>query len=161
MQIRPLTTADLPQVQRIERDSYGAELRESEAALLAKMALFRAGALGCFDGPELCGYAFALPWRADGLIEVGQVVDALPDHPDVMYVHDMVVAPAHRRKGVASHLFGEIVRLAETFHLPRFALVAVQGSESFWQRLGFEEVDAFEYVPGVAATKMAMTRTSG
>jgi len=158
MQIRPLTTADLPRVQRIEADSYRADLREGEAPLLAKMALFRAGALGCFDGEELCGYAFALPWRTGQLIAVAQIVETLPDHPDVMYVHDMVVAPAHRRKGVASLLFGEIARLAAKFDLPRFALVAVQGSEPFWQRLGFEEVEAFEYVPGVAATTMTMTR---
>jgi GNAT superfamily N-acetyltransferase len=157
LRVRPLVSADLPDLIRIDGESYAPELRESEAAFLSKLVLFRAGALGCFDGDQMCGYAFALPWKAGTLIGVAQVLDALPADPDVMYVHDMVVAPACRRRGVASTLLGEIARVAEALHLSRFALVAVQGSEPFWQRAGFQAVETFEYVPGVAATKMEMT----
>ena len=155
--VRPLVSADLAEIARIERESYPPELREGEAALLSKMALFRAGALGCFDGGRMCGYAFALPWKAGTLIGVGQVLDALPAEPDIMYVHDMVVDPACRRQGVASTLFGEIARLADLLKLARFVLVAVQGSAAFWQRLGFHAVESFDYLPGVAATRMEMT----
>ncbi len=152
--VRPLLTSDLPAVVRIERDSYVPALRESDAAFLSKMTLFGAGALGCFDGAELCGYAFALPMRAGSVIAVAQVLDELPAGPDTMYIHDMVVAPAHRRRGVASLLLDHIARLADSLGLARFALVAVQGSEPFWQRFGFEPRERFEYVPGVTATKM-------
>ena len=157
LRVRPLVSADLAEIARIERESYPPELREGEAALLSKMALFRAGALGCFDGGRMCGYAFALPWKAGTLIGVGQVLDALPAEPDIMYVHDMVVDPACRRQGVASTLFGEIARLADLLKLARFVLVAVQGSAAFWQRLGFHAVESFDYLPGVAATRMEMT----
>jgi len=159
--VRPLVTADLPAVVQIEARSYTPDLRESQAAMLSKMALFRAGALGCFEGDDLCGYAFALPWRAGTLIGVGQVVDALPEDADVMYIHDVVVAPAHRRRGAASALVGKIVRVAIALHLGRFALVAVQGSEPFWQRSGFAPAGTLEYLPGVRATRMEMTVTGG
>lgn len=157
-QVRPLVTADLPALFRIEADAYRPELRESEAAILAKLALFRAGALGCFDTDHLCGYAFALPWRAGAVIGIAQVLDALPDEPDVMYIHDMVVAPEHRQRGVASTLLAEIVRVADALHLDRFSLVAVQGSEPFWRRAGFAAAGTLEYAPGVSATRMEMVR---
>lgn len=155
--MRPLVTADLPDIVGIERESYPPELRESEAAFLSKMAVFRAGALGCWDEAQLCGYAFALPWTAGALVGVAQIIDQLPPAPDVLYLHDMVVAPARRRMGVASRLFGEIRRLAGALHLPHLSLVAVQGSEPFWQRLGFAPIERIEYVPGIAATRMGQT----
>jgi GNAT superfamily N-acetyltransferase len=158
LHVRPLVTADLPDLFRIERESYTPELRESEAAVLSKMALFRAGTLGCFDGDEMCGYAFALPWRRGTLISVAQVLDVLPADPDVMYIHDMVVAPGHRRRHVASTLLAEIMRLAEALNLGAFALVAVQGSEPFWERAGFAPAGTCEYVPGVQATRMERGR---
>lgn len=120
------------------------------------MALFRGGSLGCFDGDEMCGYVFALPWVADSVIGVGEVLEALPDHPAVMYLHDMVVAPARRRQGIAARLLGEIVRLAGRLAFDRLALVAVQGSEAFWEHAGFRIVERFEYVPGVPASRMEM-----
>ena len=153
-QVRPLVTSDLPDLIRIDRDSYSPQLRESEEAFLSKMALFRAGSLGCFDGDEMCGYAFALPWTSDGVIGVGQVLEALPVQPAVMYLHDMVVAPARRRQGVASRLLAEIAELARRLALDRVVLVAVQGSEPVWQHLGFRVMEQFEYVPGAPASRM-------
>ncbi len=152
--IRPLLTSDLPDIVRVDRESYVPDFRESETAFLSKMALFRAGSLGCFEGSELCAYVFALPVRGDAVIGVAQVLDALPDGPDTMYVHDMVVAPAHRGRGLASLLLARIADVAGQLGLERFALVAVQGSETFWQRFGFESRATFEYVPGVVATRM-------
>ena len=152
--VRPLLTADLDDLFRIQTESCDPAYRESEAAVLAKLALFRAGALGWFDGDALCGYAFALPWRAGTVIPVAHVLEALPERPDVMYIHDMVVAPAHRGRGVASALLAEISRLAVALDLDRLSLVAVQGSEPFWQRSGFAAAERVEYVPGVTATRM-------
>ncbi len=156
--VRPLLARDIPDLLRIDHESYIPELRESEAAFLSKMALFRAGALGCFDGNDMCGYVFALPWRGPAVVGIAQVLDALPADPDVMYIHDLVVAPACRGRHVASTLLDEILRLAESLHLDRFALVAVQGSEPFWARAGFAPTATFEYVPGVQATRMELRR---
>ncbi len=153
MRVRSLDTADLPDIIRIERQSYPPGLRESEAALLSKMALFRAGALGCWDEAGMCGYAFALPWRADALVGVAEVIEALPAAPDVLYIHDMVVAPDRRRTGVASTLLRELLRLARALDLGRLTLVAVQGSEPFWEKAGFEAVERIEYA-GLPATRM-------
>ena len=156
LHVRPLVISDLPDLHRIEGESYIAPLRESEAAFLSKMALFRAGSLGCFDAAGMCGYAFALPWNSASVIAVAQVVDALPARPDLMYIHDMVVAPAHRRRHVASTLLAEILRVAGRLDLHRVGLVAVQDSEPFWRRAGFTPAGRFEYVPGVPGTKMEM-----
>jgi hypothetical protein len=83
-EVRPLVTANLPELFRVQAQSFAPEYRESEAALLSRMALFRAGALD----------------------------------------------------------------------LDRLSLVAVQGSEAFWQRSGFAPVATLEYVPGSPATRM-------
>lgn len=152
--VRPLRASDLSDIRRIERESYVPELRESDAAMRSKMALFPAGALGCFDGAEMSGYCFALPWRGLTPIGVAEVLEGLPADPDVMYIHDMVVSAARRRQGVASALLAEIVRLAGERQLDRLTLVAVQGSEPFWARAGFSAAATLEYVTGVRGTIM-------
>ncbi len=154
--IRPLVRDDLPDLLRIDRESYRPEFRESDAAFLAKIALFPAGCLGCFQERAMCGYVFALPWTATRLIGVGELVQSLPDRPDVMYLHDMVVDPDWRGRRVAALLLAEITRLAASLDLHRIVLVAVQDSEPFWQHAGFRIVERFDYVPGTPASRMAL-----
>ncbi len=89
MHIRSLVTADLPDIIRIERESYPPGLRESD----------------------------------------------------------------RRRTGVASTLFHELLRLARALDLARLTLVAVQGSEPFWAKLGFEALERFQYAEA-PATRM-------
>jgi GNAT superfamily N-acetyltransferase len=71
-----------------------------------------------------------------------------------MYIHDLAVLRSHRGRGLARLLLTEVFRVAEELGLKRFGLVAVQNSEAFWQRWGFERREPLMYAPGVSGTRM-------
>ncbi|HLL54294.1 MAG TPA: hypothetical protein VK447_12140, partial [Myxococcaceae bacterium] len=81
MRIRQLEPADLPAVLALQREAYRPELHEPESSFANKRALFPQGALGCFDGERLRGYAFVLPWRGEGVVPLCDALDALPRDP--------------------------------------------------------------------------------
>jgi predicted N-acetyltransferase YhbS len=81
---------------------------------------------------------------------------ALPDRPDTLSLHDLAVAPEARGHGVARTLFAAVHALARERGFASVSLVAVQGSDPFWARLGFRAVEHFEYAPGVPAVRMVL-----
>ncbi|KAB7833797.1 GNAT family N-acetyltransferase [Streptomyces mobaraensis] len=54
-----------------------------------------------------------------------------------LHLHDIVVAPHLRRRGLARHLLRHLARTARTRGDERISLVAVGGSEAFWSARGF------------------------
>ena len=155
MTFRPLTRDDIPELHRIEAESYIPALHESDESFLRLIELFPEGAFGCFDDDGLCGYAFAAPTRAGETLALRSVVDQIPPDADTFYIHDVAVAHRCRGRGVARQLVERLLDLARARGFTRSELVSVQGSAPFWSRFGFEPLYEFEYVPGIPATKMA------
>lgn len=151
---RHLTPDDLPELHRIEADTYEAALHVSDESFLRLIALYPEGAFGFFDGDELCAYAFGVPQRAGSVLDLKAPLEALPPGADMFYIHDVAVALSHRGRGLAVQLVVKLLALAREQGFRASELVSVQGSAPFWERFGFAPVEAFEYVPGSPATKM-------
>lgn len=60
--------------------------------------------------------------------------------PDCLYLHDLAVLPQHRGNGISHMLLAAALELAKAQQLNQMALIAVQGSVSFWQSQGFTTV---------------------
>lgn len=155
--LRRLTRDDLPQIHRLEVETYLPSLHESDEAFLRIIDLFPDGAVGMFDADELCAYAFAVPLRAGSVLELKAPLRELPSQPDMFYIHDVAVGARYRGRGLATRLVEAMLDLARARRLPTSELVSVQGSAPFWQRFGFRRVEEFEYAPGAPATRMALT----
>ncbi len=52
-------------------------------------------------------------------------------------VWDVVVRPSHQRRGLGKLLMKEVLRDLDSYNIPLITLYADQGTESFYQRLGF------------------------
>jgi GNAT superfamily N-acetyltransferase len=154
--LRRLTADDLPQIHRLEAETYLPSLHESDEAFLRIIDLFPAGAIGLFDGDELCAYAFAVPLRAGSVLALKAPLRALPEGADMLYIHDVAVGERHRGRALATRLVAAALDLARVYGLPTSELVSVQGSAPFWERFGFRRVEEFEYAPGAPATKMTL-----
>jgi ribosomal protein S18 acetylase RimI-like enzyme len=154
MIIRKLVSSDLPDILRIQQNVYRPELLESSDTFSRKLMLFPEGCLGCEDDGVLCAYVFAHPWQGDSPVPLDDSNLLLPPKPDALYIHDLAVETAYRGRGLAQDLFGRLLRLAEEKGLGTMSLVAVQNSETFWQRLGFKRGHALSYGPGVSAVFM-------
>ncbi len=140
--LRPLRSNDLHAVVRLQRRVYVARYHEPEAAYADRLADFGPGCLAMFDGSELVAYAIGYPWAARRSLplDAGRlVVDAAA--AATLYVHDVAVDPAHRGRGLATTLVLALATLAEVASLVTASLVAVQGAEGYWRRLGFHPTD--------------------
>jgi GNAT superfamily N-acetyltransferase len=158
MSIRGITPADISDVLRVQEDAYIPDLLECANTFSRKLTLFPEGCLGyCLEG-RLEAYVFSHPWRFGESVPLDQVIAALPENPDCLYIHDMAVGKALQGKGIARALLLELFNLAERMKLKRFALVAVQQSEPFWARWGFRPQHAMIYGKDVAATYMTLVR---
>jgi predicted N-acetyltransferase YhbS len=155
---RPLIISDLPQILAVQRSAYQEVFHEPSETFAGKLALFPRGALGIFEGDSLAAYFFCHPGVVGETVPLRAEHLVLPERPNCLYIHDLAVAQRCRGRGLAARLAGEAFELAEALHLPACALVSVQGSETFWERLGFMSQQELEYLPGIAANYMVRTR---
>jgi len=151
---RHLTADDLPELHRLEAETYEPALHESDDAFLRLIALYPEGAFGFFDEAALCAYAFAVPLPSGSVLDLKAPLEALPPGADMFYIHDVAVAAPYRRRGLAAALVAKLLDLARERGFRTSELVSVQGSAPFWGQFGFARVSDFEYTPGTPATKM-------
>jgi len=125
-------------VMAVQAVCYHAIVPESRAAMEAK----RVAGLGlprvavAADSGELDAYLIAMPIRWPQL----PVLDSEPAperNADTLYVHDMALHPRARGAGLAARLLDSVLQAARQQGLRQAALIAIQGSEGFWQAQGF------------------------
>ena len=88
------------------------------------------------------GYLIAYPWRLDDAPALNTVVGRLPDPPNVLYLHDLALAPDARGQGHAALIVERLAAQAAQSGWPAITLVAVNQAAPFWAALGFEPRDA-------------------
>ncbi|MEU4048493.1 GNAT family N-acetyltransferase [Streptomyces olivaceus] len=149
VRVRPLADRDWDAVVALERDAYsGLGLSEDRAALQSRAA---ASPDTCFVvdvGPRTVGYVLALPYPPHRYPDLARTEDAeppaRPSGPTSgsggwgnLHLHDIVVAPGLRRRGLARHLLHHLTGTARARGDERISLVAVGGTEGFWTARGF------------------------
>ncbi|MGC0412748.1 GNAT superfamily N-acetyltransferase [Streptomyces sp. SAI-195] len=139
VRVRTLAAGDWDAVVALERDAYtGLGLSEGRAALESRAA---ASPDTCFVvdvGARTAGYLLALPYpphRYPDLTRTEKTGGAF--EPGNLHLHDIVVAPGLRRRGLARHLLHHLTATARARGDERISLVAVGGTERFWLARGF------------------------
>jgi len=149
--LRPLTSDDLPQVERIQFEAYPNYHKEAIAVFADKLARYPAGCWAFLtDAGEMVGYLFSHPTvladppRLDELlppVNVGPERDETDCvGPDCYFIHDKSVLPTHRGLGAGKLLMNAALAHAQARGFRTLALVAVQNARPYWERFGFELV---------------------
>lgn len=86
----------------------------------------------------LDGYAVSHPWHDAGPPALNSLLQRLPPAPTAYYIHDIALLPAARGSGAAEAIVTALIDHARQRGLSGVALVAVNGSEAFWQKHGFQ-----------------------
>ncbi|MFD7065434.1 GNAT family N-acetyltransferase [Streptomyces sp. NPDC059906] len=139
VRVRPLADGDWDAVVTLERDAYtGLGLSEGRAALQSRAA---ASPDTCFVvdvGARTAGYVLALPYPPHRYPDLTRTEAARgASEPGNLHLHDIVVAPGLRRRGLGRHLLHHLTATARTRGDERISLVAVGGTEPFWSARGF------------------------
>lgn len=143
---RAMTAYDLKAVQDIAGVVHP-DFYESPEVLAERQQLYRNGCYLLENGLRPAGYVLSHPWRAGALPALNEPLGAIPDDASTYYIHDLALLPVARRIGAASHIVSALVKHAEVGGFATMSLVAVNGSQGFWEKHGFVAADS----PALAA----------
>jgi len=134
-----MAPADVPQVGAIA-DEVHIGLHEPHDVYANRLALYPPGCRVLVRASEVVGYFIAHPWLRDDPPALGQMLTTLPDRPECYFLHDIAILPSARSNGAGRAAFEQCVEQASNEALAAIELVAVNGAESYWSRLGFNAV---------------------
>ncbi len=139
--IRPIHSADLAAVLRIQAACYPPPMQEPEGVVLSRMAAAGATCAVAEDDAGVCAYLFAYPNRLGAVTALDGDFHVAVD-ADTLYLHDLAVAPRAHGRGLARALVRHLLAQARELGLAASALVSVQDSAAFWTALGYRPARA-------------------
>lgn len=141
LQIRRMQETDIQAMLEIQANCYTELTPESAESLLAKL---EASPLTCFIASieqQPLGYLISMPWVRLSPPLLNASTCQLPSNPDCLYLHDLAVQSTARGSGAGHALIAAFIEQLAALRLHCAALVAVQGSATYWQRYGFRAVE--------------------
>lgn len=136
--IRAIREDDLDAVLRVQAACYPPAMQEPRDVVLSRLRATGDTTLVAVHGGVVCAYVFAYRSAAGAVTPLDAIFDIKNDG-DTIYIHDLSVAPAAAGLGIARQLVDRLRLLAAGAGLRQCALVSVQDSRAFWERLGFAE----------------------
>ena len=143
---RAMTGYDLSAVEKIAAVVHP-NFFEAPEILAEKQRLYFSGAYLLEVNERPAGYVLSHPWRFGDLPALNAPLGQLPADSDTYYIHDLALLPVARRIGAASFITGALRKHASALGFPTMSLVAVNGSQSFWERHGFAVEDRPDLLP--------------
>jgi N-acetylglutamate synthase-like GNAT family acetyltransferase len=136
---RPMTPADYAAVTAIA-DRVHVAYPEDDAVFIERQRLYPDGcAMLERDGMALA-YAVTHPWRYAEPPALNVMLGALPERPTTYYIHDIALLPETRGSGAGKAIVEAVIAHAAETGMSNVSLVAVNNSQGFWKRFGFDVV---------------------
>ena len=133
---RAMTGYDLAAVEKIAETVHPAFF-EAPEVLAERQRLYRNGAYLLEIGERPAGYVLSHPWTLGVLPALNSLLGELPQNSDTYYLHDLALLPVARRVGAASFIVDALAKHAVAHGFGSMSLVAVNGSQGFWERHAF------------------------
>ncbi|MBL0263029.1 MAG: GNAT family N-acetyltransferase [Leptospiraceae bacterium] len=137
------------------RDSYFYSSRTSVLSYKVKWIFSERDLLCFWEEDWILGYCLAHPWEDN---------DAPPlysesltgSHFTCIFIHDLAVTPRARNRGIGLMGFHYLKEYAikNKFHF--LSLVAIQGAENFWHKLGFQPANIDKSLVSYGETSVYM-----
>lgn len=134
--LRPIRDTDLDAVLRVQAACYPPLMQEAAGVVRSRIrSAFDTSFVAEIEG-QVGAYVFAYRSTRGAVTPLDAPFDVAGDG-DTLYIHDLSVAPAAAGQGLARRLVERLRALAREQGLAQCALVSVQDSRAFWERLGF------------------------
>lgn len=137
--IRPLQADDLAAALTIQSRAYPSFLVEDADAFAGRIEMAASFCLAAMRDGVLVGYLLAHGWSRRDPPSLGLILPRSASS-EVLFIHDLAVAPAGRGMGLGQLLVARAFKMAAAQGLRDAELVAVEGAATYWQALGFAEV---------------------
>jgi hypothetical protein len=135
---RPMDGSDLDGVMAIAEVVHP-DYPERPAVFAERLALFPQGCHVLADGVGVFGYIVSHPWRAGAPVPLDSFLESLPAVAGTRYLHDIALLPEARGAGHAGRGVARVVRDAYRDAAPSLSIVAIPGTQRFWEGQGFAD----------------------
>ncbi|MGO4704543.1 GNAT family N-acetyltransferase [Microvirga sp. 2MCAF38] len=146
MHWRLMVESDLSGVIRAA-DMIHAAHPEDASVFVERLRLYPAGCHVLESSEGITGYMISHPWRFAEPPALNSALGELPAVPSTYYIHDIALLPEGQGRGYALTAVERAKAQAQHAGLATISLVAVNNSDMFWKRRGFEEYSS----PALAA----------
>jgi len=136
---RQMQPADLDRVFEIAEIVHP-DFPEDRTVFANRLSLFAPGCLCLERDGRTAGYLVSHPVRQDSPPQLNSELADLPPDADCYYLHDLALLPELRGGGNGRQAALMVVEIARAHGFDRIALIAVNGSASFWASCGFAPV---------------------
>jgi len=143
---RPMTPQDLHRV-RDAADLIHVDHPEDMAVFAERQRLYPEGCHVLVEEGRVAGYVLSHPWRLAEPPPLNSALGRIPPDATTYYVHDVALLPEARGRGYAAQAVRLVADHARTVGFDNLSLVAVNGSQAFWEGLGFRT----RTIPGLEA----------
>ena len=134
--VHPLSGQHLPGLLQVQRACYGDIYNETAEVYARRLASPAQCSLVLERAGRVCAYLAAYDAARGKVTALHGEFETVPQ-PDTLYLHDMAVLPELAGQGLARALLEPLWHHATTRGLRVSALVAVQGSQGFWEHHGY------------------------
>ncbi|MCG9695853.1 GNAT family N-acetyltransferase [Shewanella sp. Isolate11] len=137
MIIRHIQPNDWPAILSIQQECYPEIAHETQAALESKVKVSADSCYVVEVNAQVVGYCLAHPWVINQPPSLEQQIDAM-NSPDTLYLHDIALSAKARGLKAGEKIFNLLKQKTKQFNFDSISLVAVEGADTYWQRLGFK-----------------------
>jgi GNAT superfamily N-acetyltransferase len=135
---RPMTPQDLDQVQALAEVIHVSHPEDPDV-LAERQRLYPQGCLMLIEDGRAIGYALTHPWRGEPP-PLNRLLREIPACATAYYIHDVALLPEARGQGHAAQIIARVTAHAREAGFGRLSLVAVNQSQSFWEKAGFRVI---------------------
>lgn len=136
---RAMSRADLPAVMDIAAVVH-VDYPERVEIFAERLALFAPGCrIAMIDGTPV-GYSVTHPGLDRKPPALDCLLGALPERPEVFYLHDIALLPAARGSGLGGRALDEAEATARSLGLGVLALTSTPPARGYWLKRGFTPV---------------------
>ena len=143
--IKQLKSDNIDDLMLLEEKCFNGDLLEDRDSFLYATNIYPKGAVLLYVGDSIAGSLFFHPYMEGVIQDINSINSILTGNENCMYLHSFSIHPSFRGKGLTHILFDHFnqVSLNDGYFIQ--ALVAVQNSELFWMRYGFNSVKQLYY----------------
>jgi GNAT superfamily N-acetyltransferase len=145
-----MTAYDLKAVEKIAATVHPG-FYETPEVLAERQRLYHNGCYLFEIGEKPAGYVLSHPWHDGAPPALNAMLGEIPDDAATYYLHDLALLPVARRIGAASEIVEALSKHASARGFRSMSLVAVNGSQGFWEKRGFAVAETPELADKLAS----------
>ncbi len=139
--LRPIHSMDLAAVMRIQAEAYADDILESLDVMQARLEAVTDSAWVVECNGDIYAYLLAY-WSLAGQVTPWGKAFSHQHNADTFYLHDLAIGERARGVRLGPWLVQQVLaQLQAEGRLRYAALVSVQGTQGFWEKLGFVAVN--------------------